>query len=145
MKLILILTVTFCCAFSCFSQTNNKTIFSDLETKYLKAWKEKNLKTLNELLSEDFRLASIFTKGELMDKQSSMQAFKTIECDAFTIDTLTVSTYGNTAIVNVWTHISGKTNKEVWNEDLLNTNVWILFDSTWRLVSRHSTKLNTEK
>lgn len=44
-------------------------LFLDLETKWMNAWKNKDVETVREILADDFTLTSSLSTGALVDNE----------------------------------------------------------------------------
>lgn len=124
------------------AQSNSSKKLIDLETKLMNSWKNKDLKTSKELLSDDFQLISSLSHGELTDKSEYLKLVMERGLNNFNIDSILVSNYEKVAIVTVWITRNAVIKGKDWSGKFLYTDVWINTDETWRIIRRHSSWIN---
>lgn len=116
--------------------------FTDLETRWMNAWKSKDEATCRELLSDDFTLTSSLSSGNLVNKEEWIEkAIFHYDCDEFKIKNLNSRVYNETAVVNILFNQKATANGKDWSGDFLLTDVWVLQNNQWRVVSRHASWL----
>ncbi len=113
-------------------------LFLDLETKWMNAWKNKDVETVREILADDFTLTSSLSTGALVDKEDWIAKLAIYNCTEFRFDKIKVRVYGNTSVVNTWFHQEATANGKDWSGDFLITDVWVKKDENWQVVARHA-------
>ena len=113
-------------------------LFLDLENKWMTAWKDKDLKTVNEILSDDFTLTSSLSTGDLVDKEGWIEKLQYYDCKDFRFDKIKVRIYDNTSIVNSWFYQNATANGKDWSGNFLMTDVWVKKNEKWQVVARHA-------
>lgn len=125
------------------AQTNWQQTFTDLENRWMNAWKDKDEKVASGIMADDFTLSSAFLKGKTMNKQAWLQlAMSGYNCQSFNFDSIKVRRYNNTAVVDSWYQQQATLNGKDRSGNFLITDVWIKQnDGKWQVVSRHSSLL----
>ncbi len=114
----------------------------ELETKWMKAWKNKNEEVVRELLADEFTLTSSITSGELIDKNGWIEkVLRKLDCKDLYISKMRTRIYDRTAVLNIWLHQEVTVDGKDWDSDFLLTDIWIEKDRGWQAVLRHSTWL----
>jgi len=119
-------------------------LFLDLETQWMTAWKNKDVVTVRKILSDDFTLTSSLSGGGLVDKEEWIAKLAIYDCKDFRFDKIQVRVYNNTAVVNSWFHQDAIANGKDWSGDFLITDVWVLKDDYWQVVTRHASWLQNK-
>ena len=115
-----------------------KEIITRLEKQWMEAWIQKDLKKCSEILSDDFILSS--ARGNLVNKEQWLESAKElITGEEFKWLEINIRQYGNTAVVNAKTTQKAHVGKENWSGMFLLTDVWVLQNDRWQVVSRHGT------
>lgn len=116
--------------------------FTDLETQWMNAWKDKDEATARKLVADEFTLASSLSAGNLVNKEEWIdKAMHHYHCHEYSINKLQSRVYGNTAVLNILFHQSATANGKDWSGDFLLTDVWVLKDENWQVVARHASWL----
>ena len=124
------------------TQTDFTQMFSDLENKWMNAWKNKDEKTVREILADDFTLTSSLSTGELITKEQWIAALPKYICKSFAFDTIKVRVNGNTAVLNIWYHQQATVNGKEWDGNFLMTDVWVKQkNDNWQVIARHASWL----
>ena len=118
-----------------------ENLFLELETKWMTAWKNKDVATIRKILSDDFTLTSSLSGGGLVDKEDWIAKLRVYDCKEFRFDKIQVRLYENTSIVNSWFHQEATANGQDWNGDFLITDVWVKKNEDWQVVTRHASWL----
>ena len=143
MKAVLVLlALAFC--FGSFAQSNKTAdrLFTDLETKWMTAWKNKDEATVQKLLADDFTLTSSLSTGGLTNKKEWIdKALHQYHCKNFVINKLQSRVYGKTAVVNIWFYQEAEANGKDWSGNFLLTDVWVQKNKAWQVVARHASWL----
>ena len=119
-------------------------LFLDLETKWMTAWKNKDVATVRQILSDDFTLTSSLSSGGLVDKEDWIAKLSIYDCKDFRFDKIQVRVYENTSVVNSWFHQDATANGKDWSGDFLITDVWVKKDDNWQVVARHASWLQNK-
>lgn len=119
-------------------------LFLDLETKWMTAWKNKDVATVREILSDDFTLTSSLSNGELIDKEGWISKLQLYHCKEFRFDKIMVRVYDNTSVVNSWFHQEATANGKDWSGDFLMTDIWVNKKGEWQVVARHGSWLQSK-
>jgi hypothetical protein len=115
--------------------------FLKLETKWMNAWKEKDLETCRTLLADEFTLTSSLSTGDLLNKEQWLAAVSRYNCKSFRFNKIMVRKYGRAAIVNSWFYQEADANGKDWTGTFLITDAWVRKGSKWQVVTRHATWL----
>ena len=117
-------------------------LFTDLETKWMNAWKDKDETVARSIIGDEFTLTSSLSTGGLMNKEEWIEkAMKNYHCKSFKIEKLQARIYDNTALLNIWFSQSALVNGKDWSGDFLLTDVWVQKNEEWKVVARHSSWL----
>lgn len=117
-------------------------IFTRLETEWMNAWKNKDEPTARKIVADEFTLASSLSGGKLVTREEWMEkAMHHYDCKSFTIESLRVTLYENTAVVNLWFWQDATANGKDWSGNFLLTDVWIKRNQDWQVLARHSSWL----
>ena len=116
-------------------------LFFDLETRWMTAWKEKDVAAVRKILAEDFTLTSSLSSGVLVNKEEWIEKLQHYDCKDFRFDKMVVRVYGNTAVVNSSFHQEATANGKDWSGDFLITDVWVKAKEDWQVVARHGSWL----
>lgn len=127
------------------SQNNWQQTFTDLENRWMNAWKNKDEKTAREIMADDFTLTSAFLKGKDMNKEEWLALGMKVngyDCQSFIFDTVQVRMYDNTALVESWYKQQATFNGEERSGNFILTDIWVKqINGNWQVVSRHSSQL----
>lgn len=142
-KLILLITVINLTINMTQAQTIWQQTFTELENSWMNAWKNKDEKTVREIIADDFTLSSSLSTGELMNKEAWIEkALHGYDCQSFNFDTIKVRVYGDTALLNVWYHQEATVNGKDWSGNFLMTDIWTKQkNGKWQVVARHASWL----
>ncbi len=119
-------------------------LFLDLETRWMTAWKNKDVATVREILADDFTLTSSLSSGSLVNKEDWIAKLSVYHCTAFRFDKIQVRVYENTAVVKSWFHQDATANGKDWSGDFLITDVWVKKSENWQVVTRHANWLQNK-
>jgi hypothetical protein len=104
----------------------------------MEAWIHKDMIKCSEIISDDFILSS--ARGRLTNKDEWLNAANSfITGEEFKWLEIKIRQYGNTAVVNARTTQKASVGKEDWSGMFLLTDVWVLQNDKWQVVSRHGT------
>lgn len=124
------------------AQTDFQQLFSDLENGWMNAWKNKDEKTVREILANDFTLSSSLSTGELVTKEQWIAALPVFNCKSFKFDTIKVRVNGNTAVLNIWYYQEATANGKDWTGNFLMTDIWVKQkNNKWQVIARHASWL----
>jgi len=124
------------------NKTETEQKFFDLEIKWMNAWKNKDEATARKIMSDDFLLTGALTHGELTNKETWIEhAFHGFDCKSYSIDSIKVRVYGNTALLNLWWRQVATINGKDWSGNSLLTDVWVEKNGEWQVVGRATTPL----
>lgn len=124
------------------AQTDFHQTFSDLENSWMNAWKNKDEKTVREILANDFTLSSSLSTGELVTKEQWIAALPVFNCKSFKFDTIKVRVNGNTAVLNIWYYQEATANGKDWTGNFLMTDIWVKQNNNkWQVIARHASWL----
>ena len=102
------------------------------------AWTKKDRVTCERILAEDFLLTS--ARGVLMSKKDWLDAaMAAFCCERFDWEEIRVRAFGNVAIVHGRATQRASVAGQDWSGRFLLTEVWVLRDGSWQVVSRHGT------
>ena len=121
---------------------NLKSLFFDLEIKWMNAWKNQDVETASMILADEFTLTSSLSKGELMTKEEWLSNLPKYKCESFEFKRIDLLVYGDASIVKSLFHQRASVNGKNWDGNFLLTDVWINKEQGWQVVSRHSSWLN---
>lgn len=119
-------------------------LFLELETRWMIAWKNKDVVTVRELLSDDFTLTSSLSSGALVDKEGWIDKLEMYDCKECRFDKIQVRVYDNTSVLNKWFHQDASANGKDWSGDFLITDVWVMKAENWQVVARHGSWLQNK-
>ena len=109
-----------------------------LERDWMIAWTKKDRGTCERILAEDFLLTSV--RGVLMSKKDWLDAaMAAFCCERFDWEEIRVRAFGNVAIVHGRATQRASVAGQDWSGRFLLTEVWVLRDGSWQVVSRHGT------
>ena len=109
-----------------------------LENDWMQAWIRKDRATCEAILAEDFLLTS--ARGVLMPRDAWLAgAMGPIAGTSFQWEELKVRPFGDMAIVHGRSRQQATVNGQDWSGVFLTTDVWVLRDGRWQVVSRHGT------
>jgi hypothetical protein len=139
-KIILLISLIILITGIAQSQTNWQQTFTELENRWMSAWKDKNEKVAGEIMADDFTLTSAFLMGKTMNKREWLQlAMSGYDCQSFSFDSVKVRMYNKTAVVDSWYHQQATLNGSDRSGNFVITDVWVKQNnSKWQVVSRHS-------
>lgn len=104
------------------------------EERLLKAMKECDLNTLNELLHDDL----IFNgpTGELVTKEMDLAAYRSgnMAVDENTISDQEIRVFGDTAIVTVTVHLIGSFMKQPIENKCRFVRTWKKMEGEWKMI-----------
>jgi ketosteroid isomerase-like protein len=143
MKAVLVL-LALAFSFDAFAQSKKTAdqLFTDLETKWMTAWKNKDEAALRKILADDFTLTSSLSTGSLANKEEWVdKALHQYHCKSFVINKLQSRVYDKTAVVNIWFYQSADANGKDWSGNFLLTDVWVQKNKAWQVVARHASWL----
>ena len=127
------------------SSTELEQIFSDLENKWMNAWKNKDEKQAREIMADDFTLTSGFLKGKSMSKEEWLSLGMKLngyDCHSFGFTNFIIRVYGNTALVESLYQQQATLNGEDRSGKFVITDLWVKqMNGQWQVVSRHSSLL----
>lgn len=124
------------------AQTDFHQTFSDLENSWMNAWKNKDEKTVREILANDFTLSSSLSTGELVTKEQWIAALPVFNCKSFKFDTIKVRVNGDTAVLNIWYYQEATANGKDWTGNFLMTDIWVKQNNNkWQVIARHASWL----
>lgn len=118
-----------------------ENLFLDLETQWMNAWKNKDVATVRKILSDDFTLTSSLSSGGLVDKEDWIAKLAIYDCKEFRFDKIQVRVYDKTSVINIWFNQNASANGKDWSGDFLITDVWVMKNGNWQVVSRHASWL----
>jgi ketosteroid isomerase-like protein len=112
-----------------------------LDTKRFEVTTKNDLDSLASLLADD--LVYVHSSATVDGKSAYIEALRSGRTRYNSIEPSDVSVrvYGNTAIVNGTAKLSVTTNGQTNAFSLRYTDVWVLRDNKWQMVSWHSTRL----
>jgi len=114
------------------------TALPRLEARWMQAWLDRDRATCEAILGDDFQLTS--ARGVLIDKPAWLDAaMGPIRGTSFTWDDVRVRPFGDVAIVHARTRQQASVGDQDWSGVFLVTDVWVLRDGRWQVVSRHGT------
>jgi ketosteroid isomerase-like protein len=144
-RLIVLLTIVTACP--TFAQSASKSASSkpgvenqliELERQLSDALVRQDAAALDRLWSND--LVFTFPNGKTSDKAQRLAAQKPSAQPAQSVatnDQVTVSLYGNTAVVMVLTTWKGKEGAQEFSDQYQATHVWVKQQRRWQLVAAH--------
>jgi uncharacterized protein (TIGR02246 family) len=112
-----------------------------LDAKRFEAQTKGDLDTLTSLLADD--LVYVHSSAALDGKSGFLDSLRTGKTRYVSIEPsdVTVRVYGHTAIVNGVAKLSVTTNGQTNSFSLRYTDVWVMRDNKWQMVSWQSTRL----
>jgi len=114
------------------------TVLPKLSREWMDAWVNVDLAACDRILDADFVLSS--ARGVLMDRNEWLEmAAGPFAGDSFEWLEMIVRPYDNFAIVHSKTFQKANVNGEDWSGKFLLTDVWILREDGWKVLSRHGT------
>ena len=109
-----------------------------LEQAWMAAWVGKDRATCERLLADDFLLTS--ARGSLMSKSEWLAgAMGPFTCSSFHWEQIHVRPFGDVAIVHGRSKQEATVAGQDWSGVFLVTDVWLMRDGRWQVVSRHGT------
>lgn len=116
-------------------QSGPEVELPSLEREWMDAWIRKDLAVCSRILADDFILTS--ARGTLMSKADWLAGIEVFDCTSFFWDDITVRPFGDVAIVHSRTRQVASVAGNDWSGSFLLTDVWVLRDGQWQVVSRH--------
>lgn len=105
---------------------------------WMNAWVAKDLDTCDRILDNEFLLSS--ARGVLIRKAEWLAAaMGTISCDRFEWLEELVRPFGEVAVVNSRILQKASVGAQDWSGVFMLTDVWVLRNDGWKVVSRHGT------
>ncbi len=109
------------------------------EDSMMAAYSRKDSMTMDRIIGDEFELTSARSTGGRVKKRGYISGGGArIEVESFRFHDMSVHVYGNVAVVHTRIDWKSTWNGERWDADFLMTDVWILREGRWQLVSRHS-------
>jgi ketosteroid isomerase-like protein len=120
------------------SNTDPKIAIPDLERAWMDAWIAKDAATCDRIIDDDFLLSS--ARGVLMPKEQWLSAaMGPFTCRTFEWLEVLVRPFGEVALAHSMVRQHASVGDQDWSGVFMLTDVWILRDDGWRVVSRHGT------
>jgi ketosteroid isomerase-like protein len=114
-------------------------VLRELEVRWLKAVRDRDLETLEKLLAEEFTLTTGRAGAEVRSREEYLSITATsYSITSFRFDELTVNLYGNVAVVRSRYCQEGSMGGERRDTAYRMTDVWIWRDNRWQAVARHA-------
>jgi uncharacterized protein (TIGR02246 family) len=112
-----------------------------LDAKRFESMTKNDLDTLASLLADD--LVYTHSSAAMDGKTTYLDALRTGKTRYLSIEPsdVKVRVYGNTAIINGMAKLSVNSNGQTNNNSLRYTDVWVMRDNKWQMVSWQSTRL----
>ena len=113
----------------------------ELDTKRFESMTKNDLDTLASLLADD--LVYCHSSAAVDGKTTYLDALRTGKTRYLSIEPsdVKVRVYGNTAIINGMAKLSVNSNGQTTNSSLRYTDVWVMRDNKWQMVTWQSTRL----
>ena len=153
--IILILTGTPSAAFEQAEKKNPEYLvaaaLTKLESEWTNAFAQKDAKTLDRLMADDFLMLGQSSSGALIDKSTLIQSsLIRLELLTFSFDDVRVQIHGETAVFHCKYTFRGMyarqiDDKQPYEGVVLVTDTWVRQGDQWRVLARHSSKLPTDK
>ena len=97
--------------------------------------------SLDNILADDFVISGWLPEGKLANKKFYIEDCLRpvdIEQPTYRYDQWKVRTYGDVAVVNCVFSCHAIVGGHEWGGDFLFTDVWVIENDRWRVVTRHS-------
>jgi ketosteroid isomerase-like protein len=123
------------------ADSNAVQTIKDLEFEWVAAIEQRDAESLHRIIADDFVIAGWLPNGQLEDKQSYIEdCLRPVDVtDAvYTFDRWKIRKRSNTILVNCVFECHAKVAGREWGGTFLFTDVWMLEDVGWRVVTRHS-------
>lgn len=107
------------------------------ERDWLVALEQRDLRTLERVLADDFTLTPWASAGELVNKREYLEEVKLVRISKADVRDCATQVYGDTAIVKCHLRWAADYAGVTWSADFLITDVWVYFEEGWKAVTRH--------
>jgi len=119
--------------------------FRSLTEQWSAAARDRDVATIQRLLSEDFLFTSSLSSGGLQNRKQYIDfVTNVLAIESFSFSDFRVRQWPGTAVVHSRYHQLGTILGAKWPAEFLLTDVWIEAGGVWRAVSRHSSQPVTD-